>query len=30
MFFIPLYNDHPQDPEFVAIVDSLLRGSFRL
>jgi hypothetical protein len=28
----PVYNDHPRDPKFVAVVDmwSLFRGSFML
>ena len=28
----PVYNDHPRDPEFVAVVDRwpLFRGSFML
>ena len=26
----PVYNDHPRDPKFVAVVDRLFRGSFKL
>ncbi len=30
--FKPVYNDHPQDPEFVAVVDgwSLFRSNFMI